>query len=111
MEKCLMKLKKVVGILFAAGAGIGAYKIFGGGKIEKYSKKWFNTVSYDTLEKEREIVRKQFCSAGNDFERANLLQKLLNIFDSVMSKRDWNGQVPQPPSYHREHGYNLYKPD
>ena len=32
------------------------------------------------------------------------------LFDKVKSDRDWAGLKPQGPAYHREHGFNLYKP-
>ena len=91
--------------------GIGLSKIAGSLEPRKYSGKWFDSVSDDVLKAEREIVRKQYCSSGNNFSMAVQLQNLLNIFDSVLSKRAWAGKIPQSPSYPREHGHNLYKPD
>ncbi len=80
-------------------------------KPKKYSDKWFKTASNKELKAEREIVRKQFCSAGDNFQLAATLQNLLFLFDSVLSKREWEGKAPHGPGYHREHGYNLYKDD
>lgn len=91
--------------------GIGLSKIAGSLEPRKYSSKWFESVSDDVLKSEREIVRKQYCSSGNNFSMAVQLQNLLNRFDSVLSKRAWAGKIPQSPSYPREHGHNLYKPD
>lgn len=69
----------------------------------------FDTVSDEVLNAEREVVRKQYCTAGDDFSLAVSLQNLLNRFDNVLSKRAWGGETPHGPSYHREHGYNLLK--
>lgn len=77
----------------------------------KYSTKWFDTVSDEVLSIEREYVRKQYCSSGNDYSAALEWERLLRRFDKVMSKRAWGDKTPTAPSYHREHGHNLYKPD
>ncbi len=36
---------------------------------------------------QREVVRKQYCSAGDDFSLAVSLQNLLNRFDDILRKR------------------------
>jgi len=92
-------------------AGVGLVKVISGMEPQKYSSKWFNTVSDKVLKEEREVVRQKFCSAGSDFDLAGRLQNLLWIFDKELSKRAWGSEKPHGPSYHREHGYNLYKPD
>lgn len=107
-----MNIKKIIGV--GAGlvvTGISVYKNSIGKPLEKYSGKWFDTVSDEVLNTEREIVRKQFCSAGDDFTSAVRLQNLLYRFDAVLSKRAWGDKTPQGSSYHREHGYNLFKDD
>lgn len=38
----------------------------------------FDTVSDEVLNAEREVVRKQYCTAGDDFSLAVSLQNLLN---------------------------------
>ena len=107
-----MNVKKTLGIgIGAVIAGLGAYKYFTGTEPQKYSNKWFDTVSDEVLKTEREVVRKQFCSAGDDFSLAVRLENLLRVFDSVLSKRAWGDETPHGPGYHREHGYNLYKDD
>ena len=107
-----MNAKKIIGIGVGVGiatTGIGIYKLLSEKEPQKYSSKWFDTVSDEILNVEREIVRKQYCSAGDDFSSAVVLQKLLYRFDCVLSKRLWGGEIPHYPSYHREHGYNLFK--
>ena len=107
-----MNVKKTLGIgIGAVIAGLGAYKYFTGKEPQKYSNKWFDTVSDEVLKTEREVVRKQFCSAGDDFSLAVRLENLLRVFDSVLSKRAWGDETPHGPGYHREYGYNLYKDD
>ena len=46
----------------------------------------------------------------NDEYRSNLWS-LMQLLDKKISEREWAGKIPTGPSYHREHGYNLYKPD
>lgn len=107
-----MDMKKLLGVgLGLVAAGFGAYKLFAEKEPQKYSSKWFNTVSDEVLKSEREVVRKQFCSAGDDYSLAVKLEALLRLFDSVLSKRAWGDETPCGPGYHREHGYNLLKDD
>ena len=95
------------GILIAILSYIGYKSI--PSEVEKYSPEWFNNASDDTLDAEREIVRQEYCSAGENFTLAVQLENLLRKFDSIMSKRAWGDQEPTGPSYSREHGHNLYK--
>lgn len=105
-----MNIKKIIGVgAGLAVTGVGIYKILSEKEPQKYSDKWFNTVSDEVLNTEREAVRRQYCSAGDDFSLAVRLQNLLYRFDSVLSKRAWGDETPHGPSYHREHGYSLYK--
>ena len=107
-----MNSKKIIGIgVGIAATGYSAYKLLSGKEPQKYSSKWFDTVSDEVLNAEREVIRKQYCSAGDDFSIAVSLQNLLNRFDNVLSKRAWGGETPHGPGYHREHGYNLLKND
>ena len=76
-----------------------------------YSPKWFKSTSDSVLHTERERVRLAYCSSGNDMSLVTQLENLLSRFDKELSDRAWAGQTPRGPSYHREHGFNLYKPD
>ena len=72
---------------------------------EKYSREWFDKLSDEDLDREREIV---FNSKDNP-DKYNLL----DTFNRVMYSRDQKRHAgekhnPIPP---REHGNNLYKPD
>ena len=77
---------------------------------QKYSSKWFTNASDELLDTEREVVRKQFCSAGEDLPLAVRSENLLHTFDKVMSERAWDGKEPGFP-VHREHGWYLPNDD
>lgn len=76
-----------------------------------YSPKWFESASDSVLHTERERIRLTYCSSGNDISLATQLENLLSRFDKELSNRAWASQTPCGPGYHREHGFNLYKPD
>lgn len=80
-------------------------------KADIYSPNWFANATKAELDLEREKVRLAYCSSGDDFKKACDLQNLLFRFDKELSKRAWGGEIPHPPSIHREHGTNLWKPD
>lgn len=109
--------KKRRGLLVKVGAAAGAAVVGlvyllvrkDGAPIE-YTKKWFESLSDEALDSEREKVRLEY---GNNpsYERGGQLQQLLWRFDEEMSRRQWGDQEPQPPSYHREHGWYLPNDD
>lgn len=76
-------------------------------KADMYSSKWFETVTDEALNTEREKVRLAYCSSGDNFSEASRLQNLLWRFDKEMSKRAWGNEIPHAPSIHREHGWYL----
>ncbi len=80
-------------------------------KVSLYSTKWFETVSDDILNAEREKVRQSFCSSGGDIAEADRLQKLLWRFDEELRKRAWGDEIPHAPSISREHGWYLPNDD
>ena len=80
-------------------------------KANMYSSKWFEGVTDDVLSAEREKVRLEYCSAGDNFSEASRLQNLLWRFDKEMSKRAWGDEIPHAPSIHREHGRYLPNDD
>lgn len=111
MNKKVISTATVCVVAVAAGIGLGIYKALGGKSPQQYSSKWFKTMSDEVLNAEREIVREKWCSSGNDSYMATMLEKLLHLFDSELSKRAWGDEIPHGPSYHKEHGYNLFKKD
>lgn len=80
-------------------------------KVNMYSSKWFETVTDEVLNTEREKVRLAYCSSGDNFSEASRLQNLLWRFDKEMSKRAWGDEIPHAPSIHREHGWYLPNDD
>lgn len=80
-------------------------------KANMYSTKWFETVTDDVLSAEREKVRLEYCSSGDNFSEASRLQNLLWRFDKEISKRAWGDETPHAPSIHREHGWYLSNDD
>lgn len=86
-------------------------KFVKGGEPQKYSSKWFDSVSNAVLKEERELVRRQYCSAGSNFDLAVELERLLHRFDEVLSKRAWNGITNYKFPVHSEHGWHLPSDD
>lgn len=80
-------------------------------KADLYSSKWFEKATDAELDLEREKVRLEYCSPGDDFEAASRLQNLLWRFDKEMSKRAWGDEIPHGSSIHREHGWYLPNDD
>ncbi|MCQ2017136.1 hypothetical protein [Clostridium butyricum] len=107
-----MNVKKTIGTIIGVSiAGYGLFKMLSDGEIPKYSSKWFESASDEVLKIEREVVRQQYCSAGNDYRLAIISEKLLKLFDSVLSKRAWNGHTDYGYPVHREHGWYLSNDD
>lgn len=98
------------------GAGVLLIGVFGISEYsakhpEKYSLKWIKSLSDEEWDKEREILRKMCTNPKYDDNSRIRYGKILDLFDRVKSDRNWEGKIPQPPKYHREHGFNLYKPE
>ena len=105
-----MKAKNIIGLIsLACVSSFIIYKGCNHFNPPKYSTRWFDTIPDKVLNAEREAVRKQYCMSGSTPSKADHLQNLLNYFDSVISKRAWNGETPRCPTYSREHGRSLYK--
>lgn len=68
-------------------------------------------IFYADLNAEREIVRKAYCSSGDDFNLAVRLQNLLRMFDKEISKRVWGGRTDYGFPVHREHEWHLLSKD
>lgn len=106
------KAKKLISILGVLSATVyGVYKAISNMEPEKYSLEWIRSLSDSQWETEREIVRQMFCSPKYSDSQRTDFQRILFLFDKVKSEREWDGDTPRGPAYHREHGYNLYKPD
>lgn len=71
-----------------------------------YGSKWVTRASDDELREARKMFNTEYGKTGDSFAFS-----MRNRIDSEMSKRAWGDVKPHPPTYSREHGYNLYKPD
>ena len=90
--------------------GLGTYVGLSNKELAKYSIEWIKNLTVKEWESEKEIIRQNFCNPEyKEYVRLGF-QNLLKFFYKVKSERDWAGITPQGPAYHREHGYNLYKP-
>lgn len=101
----------LLGIGGMATLGYAIYKGVSTTEPKKYSLKWIESLSDEQWSKERQIVQDQFRNPNLDIEFRDKCKVLLDLFDKVKSARDWAGVKPHGPAYHREHGFNLYKPD
>lgn len=102
--------KFICGLGGLAVVGYGIYKGFANKEPSKYSLEWIKKLTDKEWDTEREIIRQKFCNPQYDDAVRIDFQNLLRLFDKVKSDRDWAGITPHGPAYHREHGYNLYKP-
>ena len=75
----------------------------------KYSDDWIRKLTPSDWEKERELLRVRYCSAGNTDEGYKL-QQLLWRFDAINRESTSSYTGPRYP-HAREHGWNLYKPE
>lgn len=104
-------LKKI--ILTGIGLIGGGYAIYKAINKEppKYSLEWIKELSDDQWTKEREIVQNQFRNPELDTALRENCDRILGLFDRVKSAKDLADKTSQGPTYHREHGLGLYKPD
>lgn len=99
-------ITKVVLSLGVVAGGYGLFKLIGK-EPSKYSLDWIKSLSDTQWESEREKVCQIVCSPKYSDALRESFRKILNLFDKVKSDRDWAGQKPQGPAFHREHGWYL----
>lgn len=80
-------------------------------KLQKYTIEWIESLNDSEWAAEREIVQKQYNDPKLDIDFRGKLWNILYLFDKVKSEKDWAGKTLHGPAFHREHGFNLYKPD
>lgn len=102
--------KYILGLGGLAVAGLGVYIGLSNKEHSKYSLEWIKKLTDKDWESEREIIHQKFCNPKYDESTRISFHNFLRLFDKVKSDRDWAGIKPQGPAYHREHGFNLYKP-
>lgn len=104
--------KFIFGLCSSAVAALGVYKILSKKEPLKYSLEWIKKLTDKEWKMEREIIRQKYCNPKYDDTMGIGFENLLMLFDKVKSDRDRarSSLKPQGQAYHREHGYNLYKP-
>ena len=107
----MSKLKKIVlGLGGVALTVVGLSVLSNGGPV-KYSPAWIKRLTDAEWASEREILRQQYTNPKYDDATRNEARRLMDMFDRVISKKINSVTENCGPGYHREHGYNLYKPD
>lgn len=74
-------------------------------------ERWFKKASLDELKTVRNNVHSEYMKHTVNDKYRETLWNLLPRLDKKISELEWDGKTPSGPAYHREHGYNLYKPD
>ncbi len=74
-------------------------------------ERWFKKAPLDELKTVRDNIHSEYMKHTVNDEYRQSLWNLLPRLDKKISEIEWAGKTPTGPSYHREHGYNLYKPD
>ena len=73
---------------------------------------WSKKDSLDVLQSKRQKLHAILMNPKADLDlRSRIHDFILPVIDKCISEKMWNGQKPAPPRCHREHGFNLYKPD
>ena len=73
--------------------------------------RWFNKASLDELRVARNNIHSEYMKHTVNDEYRESLWNLLPRLDKRISEIEWAGKIPSAPSYPREHGHGLYKPD
>ena len=107
-KRILAGVGLAAGTLFALYKGVTA---LAGREPPKYSREWIEALTDAEWAAERQIIQDQYRNPALDIDFRESRRMLLFLFDKGKSAKDWAGQTPKGPAYHREHGYNLYKPD
>ena len=78
---------------------------------DKYTSSWMQSASLDELESARAEVATDYGNVTLDIDYRGDLWDLLLEFDVAIGKKSWEGQEPQGPAFHREHGWYLPNDD
>lgn len=107
----MSKLKKIVlGLGGIALTVVGLSVLSNGGPV-KFSPAWIEGLTDAEWASEREVLRQQYTNPKYDDATRNEARRLMDMFDRVLSSKRNSVTGNCGPGYHREHGYNLYKPD
>ena len=74
-------------------------------------ERWFKKAPLDELKTVRDNVHSEYMKHTINDEYRESLWNLLPRLDKKIREIEWAGKIPSSPSYPREHGHNLYKPD
>ncbi|MBR7151598.1 MAG: hypothetical protein IKD02_04595 [Clostridia bacterium] len=77
----------------------------------KYSSDWLKSASLEELQTERAKVQADYRNPELDIDYRGDLWDLLHEFDVAIGERQWNGEEPKGPAFHREHGWYLPNDD
>ena len=105
------EIKTVTGILGIIGAGVLAF--FGVKYVWNAMAfdRWFDKASLSDLKEARDKIHDEYLKHTVNDEYRESLWNLISKFDNRISELNWAGRTPTAPSYPREHGHGLYKPD
>ena len=101
----------VAGVVGAVGATV--LTVLG---VKHYRKatefeRWFTKATLDELKNLRDKIHEKYMKYTTNDEFRDFLWNLLPRLDKRINELAWSGKTPESPSYPREHGYGLYKPD
>lgn len=94
-----------VGIAFLGAFGVKYY--WNSSSFER----WFKKAPLDELKTVRGNVHSEYLNHTVNDEYRESLRNLMSRLDKKISDLEWTGKTYSGPAYHREHGFNLYKPD
>ena len=78
---------------------------------KEYSSSWLKTASLDELQTARSEVQSDYGNPELDIDYRADLGDLLLEFDTAIGNKQWEGQEPKGPAFHREHGWYLSNDD
>ena len=78
---------------------------------KEYSSSWLETASLDELQTARSEVQSDYGNPELDIDYRADLGDLLLEFDTAIGNKQWEGQEPKGPAFHREHGWYLSNDD
>ena len=74
-------------------------------------ERWFKKASLSELKVARDNVHSEYMKHTVNDKYRETLWNLLPRLDKKINDLERGGKTTYSPSHHREHGYNLYKPD
>lgn len=105
------EIKVVTGVIGFIGAGVlaalGIRYVWNATAFDR----WFDKASLPELQDARNKIHDEYLKHTVNDEYRESLWNMLPKFDKRISELKWAGRTPTAPSYPREHGHNLYKPD